>query len=351
MGLLKETLDGIAPIDRGIEQRVQQHLDSLTKPRGSLGRLEEIAKEYCLMTGTDRPTMGKKHIFTFAGDHGVTEEGVSAFPREVTLQMVRNMASGGAAVCVLCRHVGAGLSIVDVGVDGDLTGTEGVIHRKVRRGTGNMTRAAAMSPGEAERAICVGIELARKAKEEGVTLLGTGEMGIGNTTPSSALFSVLLGLPVEDVTGRGTGVDDETYRRKMEVIRRAIEVNSPFDGAMDALAKVGGLEIAAIAGLALGGARERIPVVIDGFISTAGSLVAMKMCEHARDYMFFSHRSGERGHRRFFEELGVSPILDLNMRLGEGTGAALAMDVVEASVRIYNEMATFHSAGVSEGED
>ncbi len=351
MALLKETLEGITPVVRTIEEKVQQHLDSLTKPRGSLGRLEEIAKQYCLITGTDRPHMGKKHIFTFAGDHGVAEEGVSAFPKEVTLQMVKNMVSGGAAVCVLARHVGAALSIVDVGVDGDLSGMEGLIHKKVRSGTANMTRGPAMSPEEAERAIEVGIELAHKAKKEGATLLGTGEMGIGNTTPSSALFSVLLDLPVEDVTGRGTGVDDETYRRKIDVIKRAISVNSPFDGALDALAKVGGLEIAAIAGLVLGGAREKVAVVVDGFISTAGALVAMNMCEHVRDYLFFSHRSEEKGHRVFFEKLGVKPILDLNMRLGEGTGAALAMDVVEASVKIYNEMATFHSAGVSEGVD
>ncbi len=351
MGLLKDTLHGIVPVSRHIEQSVQQHLDSLTKPRGSLGRLEEIAKQYCLVTGTDKPRLGKKHIFTFAGDHGVTEEGVSAFPKEVTLQMVRNMVSGGAAVCVLAGCVGAGLSIVDVGVDGDLQDIEGLIHRKVRRGTANITRGPAMSIQEAERAVCVGIELARKAKKDGVTILGTGEMGIGNTTPSSAIFAVLLGLPVEDVTGRGTGVDDETYRRKIEVIKRAIEVNSPFGDPLDVLAKVGGLEIAGITGLVLGGVHERMAVVVDGFISTAGALVAMKMCEHVKEYLFFSHRSEEKGHRAFFEKLGVKPILDLNMRLGEGTGSALAMDVVEASVRIYNEMATFRSAGVSEGRD
>ncbi|RMG59102.1 MAG: nicotinate-nucleotide--dimethylbenzimidazole phosphoribosyltransferase [Deltaproteobacteria bacterium] len=353
MTLFEETLRTISPVSKEKEGEVRAHLDNLTKPKGSLGRLEEFALRYCLIRGETMPGEVKKRIYTFAGDHGVTEEGVSAYPREVTPQMVLNMKSGGAGINVLARHVGAEVRVVDVGVDAEFEESGILLVRKVRRGSRNMTKGPALTVEEAVRAVEVGISLAREAKEEGITILGTGDMGIGNTTPSAALFSALLPASPEEVTGRGTGIDDGTLARKKEVVRRALEVNkkSVSEGPLEALAAVGGLEIAAITGLVLGGASVKIPVVIDGFISTAGALVAMRLAPEVRDYLFLSHLSAERGHALFCEREGISPILDLGMRLGEGTGAALAMSLIEAGVKIYREMATFDSAGVSRGED
>ena len=348
MRLLQETLKAIKEIDRELEAPVRAHLDNLTKPPGSLGTLEDIAAQYCLITGTTRPSLGRKVIFTFAGDHGVAAEGVSAFPKEVTPQMVRNMLAGGAAVNVLAGHVGAEVRIIDIGVDDPLEGAQGLCRKKVRSGTANMAKGPAMTEAEAVHALETGIELAREAAREGVTLIGTGEMGIANTTPSAALFSALLGCPVEDVTGRGTGVDDEGLTRKISVIKKAQEVNREhLRDPLTTLAALGGLEIAGICGLVLGAASRRLPVVIDGFISSAGALVACKMSEAVKDYLYFSHCSAEAGHKTFFDLFGVKPLLDLKMRLGEGTGAALAMSIVEASLKIYNEMATFDSASVS----
>lgn len=349
MSLLEETLQSIKPVDESLEPTVRARLDNLTKPRGSLGHLEDMATRYCLATGTADPRLGRKAIFTFAGDHGVAEEGVSAYPKEVTPQMVANMLAGGAAVNVLGRHAGADVRVVDMGVDADLSGAKGVVDLKVRRGTANIARGPAMTEAEATRALEAGITLAREAAADGVTLLGAGDMGIANTTPSSALFAALLPCAPEEITGRGTGIDDRGLTRKIEVVRQALQVNSPRLGTpLGCLAAVGGLEIAGIAGLALGGAASRVPVVVDGFISSAGALVACRMCESVGGYLFFSHRSEEAGHAVFLERFGARPILDLGMRLGEGTGAALAMMVIEAAVKVYNEMATFGSAGVSE---
>jgi nicotinate-nucleotide--dimethylbenzimidazole phosphoribosyltransferase len=351
MRLLDQTIQGIAPVDRSLEPRIRRHLDSLTKPPGSLGYLEELAVRYCLATNMLRPTIGKKVIFTFAGDHGVAEEGVSAYPKAVTPQMVRNMLSGGAAINVLGRHAAVDIQVVDIGVDDPLQDAKGLISRKIRPGTANMAKGPAMSLDEACRAVETGIELAAQAANQGATLIGTGDMGIANTTPASALFAALLPGEVREVTGRGTGIDDGTLQHKISIIQQALEINRErLTDPLNTLAAVGGLEIAGLCGLILGASHLRIPVVVDGFISSASALVALRMCPHVEDYLFYSHLSGENGHIRFFQHLGARPILDLDMRLGEGTGAALAMFIIEAAVRVYNEMATFESAGVSKKE-
>jgi nicotinate-nucleotide--dimethylbenzimidazole phosphoribosyltransferase len=351
MNLLQSTLANIQPVDFHLEPEIRAHLDHLTKPPGSLGVLEELALKYCLASGTPKPQLGKKMIFTFAGDHGVTEEGISAFPKEVTPQMVANMLAGGAAVNVLARHAGAQVRVVDLGVASEFPDSRGLISKKIRPGTANISKGPAMSVAEARKAVEAGIELAEKVADEGFTLLGTGEMGIGNTTPSSALFAVLLPCPVEDITGRGTGIDDQKLAHKIQVIQQALSVNQArFTDPLNTLAAVGGLEIAGICGLILGGAARKIPVVVDGFISSAGALVACKLSPPVKDYLFFSHLSAEAGHGVFLKQFGARPILNLDMRLGEGTGAALAITLVEAAVKIYREMATFTSAGVSNQE-
>lgn len=351
MDLFNETLRNIQPVDRRLESAIRARLDSLTKPPGSLGELEEIAVRYCLATGNLRPALGKKIIFSFAGDHGVVDEGVSAFPKEVTPQMVKNMLSGGAAVNVLARHAGAEVRVVDMGVAADLSGADGLISRKIRFGTANMAQGPAMTEEEARRAIEVGMTLAYEAANDGATLIGTGDMGIGNTTPSSALFAALLPCSVREITGRGTGIDDKGLARKVAVIERSLEVNrNALTSPLKTLAALGGLEIAGICGLILGAASHRTGVVVDGFISSAAALTACRLNPAVADYLFFSHLSAEAGHTVFFDLFSTKPILNLGMRLGEGTGAALAMFLIEAAVKMYSEMATFESAGVSNKE-
>jgi nicotinate-nucleotide--dimethylbenzimidazole phosphoribosyltransferase len=348
MKQIQRTIDNITPVDRALLPGIQARLDNLTKPPGSLGRLEDLAARYCLITGTLSPVLGPKRIYVFAGDHGVVAEGVSAYPNEVTPQMVHNMTSGGAAINVLARHARADVRVVDIGVASDLAKAEGLIQRKVRLGTDNIAEGPAMERVEAERAVAVGIELAHQAHDEGVKLLCTGDMGIGNTTPSSALMAVLLPCAVRDIVGRGTGIDDAALQRKIRAVEKAIAINNDrLSDPMDTLAALGGLEIAGIVGLILGAASRRIPVVVDGFISSAGALVASKMVPATMDYLFFSHCSAEAGHRTFFEKMGILPILDLGLRLGEGTGAVSALPLIEAGVKVYLEMATFDTAGVS----
>ncbi len=348
MSKLQDIIKAIQPVDTSRALAIQERLDTLTKPQGSLGRLEELAKKYCLITGKDRPQIQNKIIFTFAGDHGVADEGVSAFPKEVTPQMVYNFLRGGAGVNVLARHAGAKVIVVDAGVDHEFEPAEGLEIRKVGRGTRNMTKGPAMTRAEAEQAVLVGIEMVEKYRD-GLDLIGTGDMGIGNTTPSSAIVSVITGADPEQVTGRGTGIDDKSLRSKAEIIRKAISVNKPDrSDALDVLAKVGGFEIAGIAGLVLGAARYRIPVVVDGFISTAGALIAAELNPAVKGYIIAAHQSVEIGHRKMLAHLEQAPLLDLNLRLGEGTGAALGMSLVEAGVKILTEMATFADAGVSE---
>jgi nicotinate-nucleotide--dimethylbenzimidazole phosphoribosyltransferase len=328
---------------RGVQAALQHHLDNLTKPPGSLGRLENLARDFGVMRGTADLILKKRAIFTFAADHGVSLAGVSAYPREVTAQMVLNFLRGGAAINVLCRHYGIQNVVVDAGVDYDFSELPGLIHRKVARGTANFLEQPAMTEEQAIRSLQVGIDLAT-----GYDLIGTGDMGIGNTTSSAAILSVLAGLPAEQVVGRGTGVDDDRLQHKTRIIEAAIERRHPDPkNALDVLMKIGGFEIGAIAGLILGAASQRIPVVVDGFISGAGAMIAVCLAPACRDYLFFSHLSRERGHKRMMEFFDARPILDLDMCLGEGTGAAVAMDVITAAVRLYNEMATFDSASVS----
>lgn len=350
MSLLNETLAAIKPVDSDVLARAQAKLDNKTKPLGSLGRLEEFARRFAAISGTLEPATSKKVVFTFAADHGVVAEGVSAFPKEVTAQMVLNFLAGGAGINVLANHVGADVLVVDMGVDHDFGDTPGLINRKIARGTKNFVKGPAMTREEAVAAVEVGIALARQAKAEGVTMLGTGEMGIGNTTPSSAIIAAFAGCDVKSVTHRGTGINDQALSNKIRVIEQGLALNRPDPkDPLDVLAKVGGLEIAAIAGLVLGGAACRVPVVVDGFISTAGALIACELNPTVKDYIFAAHQSVEIGHALIMERIGVEPILDLKLRLGEGTGAALAMGLIEAGVKILKEMATFEEAGVAAG--
>lgn len=348
MPVLADTLNSIVPVNQKMLAAAQAKLDNKTKPPGSLGSLELFARRVAAINGTLEPVTAKKIIFVFAADHGVVEEGVSAFPREVTPQMVLNFLAGGAGVNVLARHAGAEVRIVDIGVDYDFEPHPGLILRKVARGTRNLSKGPAMSREQAISAMKVGIELARMAKAEGAAMIATGEMGIGNTTPSSAMIAAFSGKPPRDVTHRGTGIDDAALDRKLSAIERGLAVNMPNPAdPIDVLAKLGGLEIAGIAGLVLGGVACRLPVVLDGFISTAGALVASEMNPHVKEYLFAAHESVEIGHRIMLERMGLEPILDLKLRLGEGTGAALAMGIIEAGVKILKEMASFEEAGVS----
>ncbi|MDH4028283.1 MAG: nicotinate-nucleotide--dimethylbenzimidazole phosphoribosyltransferase, partial [Nitrospirota bacterium] len=331
-------------------QDAQDRLDSLTKPQGSLGRLEEFAKQLVAITGELMPSLDKKVVFTFAGDHGVADEGVSAFPKEVTPQMVMNFINGGAGINVLARHAGAEVVVVDIGVDHDLSGLSraGFVSRKVVSGTRNMRKGPAMTRQEAEKCIQVGIDIANEYAKKGYKIFGTGEMGIANTTPSSAITAVLTGETVEAITGRGTGINDAAWKNKVSVIRDSISFNKPdASDPIDVLSKIGGAEIGGIAGLIIGAAYNRVPVVVDGFISTAGALIAYLIEPRTKDYMFAAHKSQEIGHKAMLDKIGLRPILDLDMRLGEGTGAALAMLVIEGGLKIYKEMATFAEAAVA----
>ena len=348
MKIVESARRRIRAVDSDMLRQAQNRLDNKTKPPGSLGRLEEFARRIVAISGNPYPDVSKKVIFTFAADHGIVEEGVSLYPKEVTSQMVFNFLAGGAGVNVLARHAGAEVRVVDVGVDFDFGDTPGMLHRKVTRGTGNFAKGPAMSHSEMLAALHVGIDLADQCKAEGIFLVGTGEMGIGNTSPSSAIIAAISGLSVRELTHRGTGISDDALEKKMRIIEQGLVLNKP-DGTdpLDVLAKVGGLEIAAIAGLVMGCAANSLPVVIDGFISTAGALIASELHPNVRDYIFAAHRSVEIGHRFMLERIGTEPILDLNLRLGEGTGAALAMTLIEAGVKILKEMATFDEAGVT----
>ncbi len=336
--------------DEGVRAKVARRLDGKTKPRRSLGRLEDLASSIAAIQRTEHPSVRRKAIVVMAGDHGVSAQGVSAFPQEVTVQMLQNFAAGGAAICVLARHAGAEVVIVDMGSATAWRGHPVVLDRRVGRGTLDFTQGPAMTRDETLKAINVGIALAEELADREVSLIGLGEMGIANTTSASAMAAAFLELSPEEVTGRGTGVDDAGYRRKVDAIRKGLQVNRPNPAdALDVLTKVGGFEIAGLVGLTLGAAARRVPVVTDGLIATAAALAASRLAPAVRGYLIPSHGSVEIGHRRQLEALGLRPLLDLEMRLGEGTGAALAMHLADASIRILDEMATFESAGVSEG--
>jgi len=341
----------IKPLDAKSQKQARIKQDNLTKPKGSLGRLEDLSIQLAGIYRTAAPKITKKAIFTIAADHGVCAEGVSAYPPEVTAQMVLNFASGGAAINVLGRHVGADVITVDMGVASDMSWPSSIVSRKVRKGTRNMMREPAMTSSEASDAIMHGVELGINAVENGYDLIGIGDMGIGNTTAASALTAVFTGRPVAEVTGRGTGLDEDGLQKKIKVIEEVINLRRPDPSKpLDVLQRVGGLEIAGMAGVIIGAASRDVPIVLDGFISSSSALIAAGLAPESKSYMIASHRSVEKGHRAILDYLGLEPILDLRMRLGEGTGAALAMNIIEASCKILNEMATFESAGVSKKE-
>ncbi len=347
--LLARTVNAIHPVGTDPLDGIRTRQNSLTKPPGSLGVLESLAEQLGLIQRTATPDVDHKVALVFAGDHGVARQGVSAYPPEVTPQMVLNFLNGGAAVNVLARQAGVRLVVVDVGVDhafpADLPG---LVQRKIRRGTDPITDGPAMTRDEARRAVETGIDIAAAAIADGARLIATGDMGIGNTTPSAAITSCLTGKAPDRVTGRGTGLDDDGLARKVKAVERAFAVNLPDPtDPLGVLAGLGGFEIGAICGAILGAAALRVPVVIDGFISGAGALLATAFAPSATGYLIAGHQSVEPGHRIILDHLGLSPILSLEMRLGEGSGAVLAMNVVDAAARIMADMATFADAGVT----
>jgi nicotinate-nucleotide--dimethylbenzimidazole phosphoribosyltransferase len=346
--LLEKTLTQVIPVNRELLPLIEAHLNNLIKPHGSLGRLEDIAARYCLICGNAAPQLGRKAVVCFAADHGVAAEGVSAYPANVTPQMVRGILNGDAAVSVLARHADVELLVVDTGVNDPMEGMAGLLRHKVAYGTRNMAQGPAMEIDEARRALEVGILMADEVYARGVRMVATGDMGIANTTAAAALCAAYLQCDPDKVTGRGTGIDETQRRHKLEVVRRALSVNSgSLDNPLTTLAALGGLEIAGICGLVLGAAARRMAVVVDGFISTASALAAVRLVPAAADYLFFGHQSHEQGHSVVLDALGAKPILNLGMRLGEGTGAVLAMQIIEAAVKTYLEMGTFDGVGVS----
>ncbi|WP_287373104.1 nicotinate-nucleotide--dimethylbenzimidazole phosphoribosyltransferase [Oceanithermus sp.] len=346
----------LSPVDHACLERARARQLRLTKPPGSLGRLEEAGVRLAAIQRSEKPRLGPGAVVVAAADHGVTAEGVSAYPAEVTPQMVQNFLAGGAAVNQIARVAGAEVYVLDVGVRGpEFPAHERLIPARVRPGTGNLVREPAMRPAEALAALQAGENAARRAVSEGATLLAAGDMGIGNTTAAAALTAALLGLPAAEVTGRGTGVDDAAYARKVQVVERALERARSELGdleradPLEVAAQLGGLEIAAAAGVFLAGAAAGLPVVTDGFPVTAGALLAVRLEPNLSGYLFAGHRSLEPGHARQLEALGLEPLLDLNLRLGEGTGAVLAFPVLRAAAAVLGGMATFEEAGVSEG--
>ncbi|MEN8191121.1 MAG: nicotinate-nucleotide--dimethylbenzimidazole phosphoribosyltransferase [Thermodesulfobacteriota bacterium] len=350
MSLLQRTLENIYPQDSDSRDRAKARLDQLTMPHWALGDLMDLAIDLAGITRSMDPPLKNKAVVTMAGDHGVTEEGVSKFPSEVTPQMVYNFVAGGAGINALAKQAGSEVVVVDMGVNADLNELAEagkIINKKVGLGTDNIARGPAMSHAMAQRAVESGIDIANDLGSR-IDVFGTGDMGIGNTTPSAAIAAVVTGKSVAELTGRGTGLDDEQLAHKITVVEKAIEVNRPDQkNGLDILAKVGGFEIGGIAGLILGAAAQKKPVIVDGFISTAGALIAYTIEPFVRDYIICAHRSMEPGHRFMQEKLGCRPLLDLNMRLGEGTGAALAMNLVEAAAGILTEVATFEEAAVA----
>ena len=350
MERIKNIVSSINDLDAKAMTLARERQDQLTKPQGSLGVLEELSIRLAGISGNPRPELGKKVVIVMAGDHGVTASGVSAFPSEVTPQMVANFIAGGAAINVLARHVGAEVRVVDMGVAAVIDDPK-VIIKKVAAGTLNMAEGPAMTRAEAIAAILAGAEVAAAEIASGATILATGDMGIGNTTASTAILAALTDLDVSEITGRGTGLDDDRLALKVKVIRQALDINNPDkEDPIDVLAKVGGFEIGGLAGVILEAAKSNVPVVIDGFISGAAALLAARIAPKSVSYMIASHVSVEPGHRLILREIGLAPMLHMDMRLGEGTGASLALNLVEAACKILDEMATFAEAGVAEKE-
>jgi nicotinate-nucleotide--dimethylbenzimidazole phosphoribosyltransferase len=343
----------IQPLDQSLAPTGQAHLDNLTKPKGSLGRLEDLALQLFLIQEGNAPQADPMRIYTVAGDHGVNDEGVSLFPQEVTRQMIINFLNGGAGINILADTAGAQLYVVDAGsCGGTYDEHPNLIQAKIAPGTANLAQGPAMTREQTLKALLLGIELADRALAAGVKVLGTGDMGISNTTPSTALYCAYLGLEPESMTGPGTGLDTNKVANKAAVIRKGLEANKDAVASgdpIDILAALGGLEIATLAGLIIGGAKNRQLISVDGFISTAAYTAAWKICPTVKEYCIISHASAEPGHKHAVAALGLTPLLDLGFRLGEGTGSACAMYLVRSAVDMYNKMATFADAGVSEG--
>ncbi len=348
MSRLEQTIAQIAPLDSEAMAAARARQAVLTKPQGALGRLETLATQIAGITGDPRPRLLQPAVVVMAGDHGVAAQGVSLYPAEVTPQMVLNFLRGGAAINVLARHVGARVVVVDMGVAVDLPPHPELLVRKIAHGTRDFSREPAMSREQAQQAVETGIMVVEDVITAGVDVVATGDMGIGNTTPSSAIVAAITGRPVAEVTGRGTGLDDAGLARKVAVIEAALALHQPdpTDG-LDVLAKVGGLEIGGLAGVMIGAAARSVPVVVDGFISGAAALIASALAPAVQPYLIAGHRSVERGHQAVFGRLDLEPLLDLGLRLGEGTGAVLAISLCQAACKILDEMATFGEAGVS----
>ncbi|MCB2166297.1 MAG: nicotinate-nucleotide--dimethylbenzimidazole phosphoribosyltransferase [Deltaproteobacteria bacterium] len=352
MNRLNEALNRMSPPSVAWQENAYERLRQQARPAGSLGVLEDVGARLAGIAQTLDVRLARKVIVTCAGDHGVCAEGVSLFPSEVTPQMVYNFVKGGASINVLARHAGAVVKVADLGVNWDFEPDLPIFHKKIRKGTDNLARGPAMTPAEAVQSIEAGIEIVEELLADGpVDLLGTGDMGIGNTTPSTAIIAAFSGLPVDRLTGRGTGVDDEGLRRKVAVIEKGLAINQPDPrDALDVLAKVGGFEIGGLAGLVIGAAANGIPVVCDGFIATAGALVACELAPVARDYLFTSHYSVEVGHRYMLTRLDRKPLLDLQFRLGEGTGAAAAMEMIDMATRILADIKTFEEVAIQDAQ-
>lgn len=346
-------IEQIQPLDQAAMRAARGRQNQLTKPPGSLGRLEDLSIQLAGIMRKEIPAIEEKAVIVMAGDHGVTAEGVSAYPQEVTPQMVLNFLAGGAAINALARHAGARVVVVDMGMTNEIDTSrfkrDLLIRRRVGAGTMNLAQGPAMRREQAEESIQSGIEVALTEISNGADILGTGDMGIGNTTPSAAIACALLNLPPEKIAGRGTGVDDDGLQRKISAIARGLAVNQPnADDGLDVLAKVGGFEIGGLAGVMIGAASKRAPVMVDGFISTAAAMIAVTLAPQCREYLIAAHRSKENGHALMLEWLGIKPLLDFDLRLGEGTGAALGISMAEAACKVLSEMATFSEAGVSQ---
>lgn len=352
MKRLNEAIEQIKPPSKAWREKAHERLRRQARPAGSLGILENVSARLASIAGTLDVRLKRKVIVTCAGDHGVCAEGVSLFPAEVTPQMVYNFVQGGASINVLAHHAGATVKVADLGVNWDFEPDLPIFHKKIRKGTDNLARGPAMTRDEAIQSLMAGVEIVEELLADSrVDLLGTGDMGIGNTTPSTAIIAAFSGLPVGRLTGRGTGIDDEGLQRKTAVIERGLAVNQPDPrDALDVLAKVGGFEIGGLAGLVIGAAAHGIPVVCDGFISTAGALVACELAPPARDYLFTSHNSVEVGHRYILSRLDREPLLDLKFRLGEGTGAAAAMELMDMATRILADIKTFEEVAIQDAQ-
>jgi len=349
MSAFEQIVKGVKPLDAAAMAAARERQDQLTKPRGSLGVLEKLAVQIAGITGNPLPRISDPVILTMAADHGVVSEGVSLYPQEVTRQMVFNFLNGGAAINVLARMVNARVVIVDMGVKGGFPPADGILCKMIDFGTQNMCEGPAMTPEQARDSIQAGIDIVESEMSKGLDILGTGEMGIGNTTAASAIISAVTRTPVYKVTGRGTGVGDAQLQHKIRVIEKALRVNKPDpDNAFDVLAKVGGFEIGGLTGAIIACAAHRIPVLVDGFISGSAALIAVGICPQAGDYLIASHRSAENGHAVCLEHLKLCPLLDLSMRLGEGTGAAIGIFLAQAAVNLHTQMATFASAKISD---